>query len=63
MHVAALGDQPKSLAFLKMRSQDSRMVNKRDCNSSTPLHWACYSGAENSILYLLAWGADVNAQD
>lgn len=44
-----------------MKSNDPKLINRKDSNLSTPLHWACYSGAENSILYLLAWGADVNA--
>jgi len=38
-------------------------VNSRDKVKSTPLHWACYAGAENSVSYLLANGADPNAQD
>jgi ankyrin repeat protein len=46
---------------LKRRYPDQNLVHKRDINNSTPLHWACYSGAENAILYLIAWGADVNA--
>jgi len=27
------------------------------------LHWASYMGSESCIPYLIAWGADVNAQD
>jgi len=38
-------------------------INSRDAKDSTPLHWACYAGAESSVAYLLAWGADVNATD
>ena len=30
---------------------------------STPLHWACYNGAEESILYLLSWEVPLNLQD
>lgn len=27
------------------------------------MHWACFAGSDTAIYYLLAWGADVNAQD
>lgn len=27
------------------------------------MHWACFAGAEATIAYLVAWGADVNAED
>ena len=30
---------------------------------STPLHWACFSGAELTINYIIAWGGDLNARD
>ena len=31
--------------------------------NSTPLHWACYAGAENAVSYLIANNADPNLQD
>ena len=34
-----------------------------DNEKSTPLHWACVSGSDTAIYYLLAWGADIGAQD
>jgi len=38
-------------------------VNSRDVRQSTPLHWACYAGAESAAAYLLAWKAEANAVD
>eukprot|EP00347_Sterkiella_histriomuscorum_P000482 403375686 len=65
IHVAAQGDNPNILAFLKqhLQTQDQNIVSKRDIKYATPLHWACYSGAESSVHYLLAWGANPNTQD
>ena len=34
-----------------------------DENGSTPLHWACYSGAYEVVNYLLKLKADINARD
>lgn len=60
LHIAAQGDQPLSIAlFLKL----GLGVNSRDERMSTPLHWSVFTGAELSTTYLLAWGADPNAQD
>ena len=36
-------------------------INIGDRKKSTPLHWAAFAGAELSLSYLLAWGADPNA--
>jgi ankyrin repeat protein len=36
---------------------------EKDGEASTPLHWACFSGSDTAIYYLLAWGIDVNARD
>ena len=38
-------------------------LHETDDECSTPLHWACFSGADTAIYYLLAWGVDVNAKD
>jgi ankyrin repeat protein len=48
------------MAFIKKVLKDKDAVNSKDIKLSTPLHWACYTGAENSILYLTAWKAEVN---
>jgi palmitoyltransferase len=34
-----------------------------DKKGSTPLHWACYSGMENSSNALIAWGSNINKQE
>jgi len=60
LHVAAQGDQAAALAYFKNLGLN---VNARDAKESTPLHWACYAGAESSVAYLLAWKAEVNAVD
>lgn len=38
-------------------------INQGDNKLSTPLHWAAFLNKENSLTYLLAWGADPNLQD
>ena len=60
LHVAAQGNQPAAIIYFLNKNLD---VNSRDKVKSTPLHWACYAGAENSVSYLLANGADPNSQD
>ena len=52
LHVAAQGDQPISIYFFKLRGLDLR---SRDNRGSTPLHWAAYSKAEITLVYLLSW--------
>ena len=39
------------------------MVNARDTAGNTPLHWAAYSSAFDTVKLLVSKGADVNAQD
>ena len=60
LHVAAQGDSPVSLAFFLQQKLD---INSTDYRLSTPLHWACFSGAELTINYIIAWGGDLNAKD
>lgn len=38
-------------------------ISAQDAKGSTALHWACYSGQENSAYALLAWGAEIDKQD
>lgn len=38
-------------------------MNDRDSKDSSALHWAAYLNKEVALTYLLAWGANVNAQD
>lgn len=60
LHVAAQGDQPRSIAFfLKLGIS----INSKDKRLSTPLHWAAFAGSEIALNYILAWGGDYNSQD
>lgn len=38
-------------------------IGATDAGGSTPLHWACYSAAENAVAALIAWGAELDAQE
>lgn len=64
MHIAAQGDQPLSLAFLKYQ-YDVEYLHLDDKNS-TALHWAAYLGSDQAAALLLAWDQDhqlLNEQD
>ena len=60
LHVAAQGDQAYSLTYFKTKGVP---LEERDGENSTPLHWACFSGSDTAIYYLLAWGLNINAKD
>ena len=61
MHMAAEGNQPSMMIYLITKEhQSSQSVDE---NGSTPLHWACYSGAEESVNFLLNLDANIDAQD
>ena len=61
LHMAAQGNHPSSLVYFK----DKYFLNIQSIDEvgSTPLHWACYTGSEISVMYLLSWGANVNVKD
>lgn len=61
IHIAAQGDKVNVIHyFIKNFNFD---VNDRDTKDSSALHWAAYLNKEISLTYLIAWGANVNAQD
>ena len=60
LHVASQGNQPSTIVYFIEKHID---INSIDRVRSTPLHWACYAGAENAVSYLIAYGADPNLQD
>ena len=61
MHMAAEGNQPSMLIYLiTEQHQSSQSVDE---NGSTPLHWACYFGAEEAVNFLLNLNANINEQD
>ena len=61
MHMAAEGNQPSMMIYLI--SKEHQSTQSVDENGSTPLHWACYSGAEESVNFLLNLDANIDAQD
>jgi palmitoyltransferase len=61
LHMAAQGNQPASLVyFVEEKQMDLKL---KDHVGSTPLHWACYIGAENAIDFILSNNIEINAQD
>ena len=61
IHLSAEGNQPSSMIYFLFKQKFD--IYTRDENGSTPLHWACYSGAEDSVNYLIGLNADIDAQD
>jgi len=55
-----VGDIEKVAAFLKL---DQNLVNAKDSDGRTPLHWAALYGQTKVISLLLADKADVNSLD
>ena len=61
MHLAAEGNQPSIMYyFIAYQAQDIISI---DDYGSTPLHWACYAGAEEAVLFLLSLKANIDAKD
>ena len=61
MHMAAEGNQPSMLIYLL--TEEHLSAQSVDENGSTPLHWACYFGAEEAVDFLLNLKVDINEQD
>ena len=61
IHLSAEGNQPSSMIYFLFKQKFD--IYSRDENGSSPLHWACYSGAEESVNYLIGLNADIDAQD
>ena len=61
LHMASQGNQPSSLVYFK----DKYFLNVQSIDElgSTPLHWACYTGSETSVMFVLSWNVNVNAKD
>lgn len=60
-HMAAQGDSPNTLVFLKEKFNVN--INSVDNDNTNALQWACYTGAENSFIYLLSFQMDLNSQN
>ena len=52
MHMAAQGDKPNMLIYFKEKYGFS--IIDRDFPGNTPLHWACFSGAYDSVKFLIS---------
>jgi palmitoyltransferase len=61
LHISAESNQPSMLIYTIVN--EPLDIFSVDENGSTPLHWACYSGAEESVKYLLSLKANINALD
>ena len=61
LHFAAESNQPSILVYFLLN--EPLEITSVDENGSTPLHWACYSGAFESVNYLLSLDANINALD
>lgn len=61
MHMAAQGDRANLLIYLK--DKFGMNILDRDNSGNTPLHWACYTSAENSLNFLISWMDDINVVD
>lgn len=61
LHVAAQGNKPQSLIY--MIEKFNMDINTKDKVGSTPLHWACYTGSENVLNFILARNPEINVQD
>jgi palmitoyltransferase len=60
-HMSAHGNQVSSLVYLKDTFNFD--LHSTDYMGSTALHWACYIGSENAVVFLLSWNAGLNTQD
>lgn len=61
LHMAAQGNQPNALVYFK--ENFFMNIHSVDDLGSTPLHWACYTGSETAVIFILSWDPNVNAQD
>lgn len=59
LHVAAQGDQSAMVYNLVKKHKCD--IEDVDTSGNTALHWAIFTGSENSVAILLALGANPNA--
>lgn len=60
LHRAAYDDNTYIITYLK---ENGFCMDGRDLNQNTPLHYACDAKRENAALWLIGFGADVNARN
>ena len=61
IHLSAEGNHPSAMIYFIYKEKFD--IYTGDENGSSPLHWACYSGAEESVNFLIGLNADIDAQD
>ncbi len=61
LHLASQGDRVESLIFFKEKYKMD--ISEKDFNGSTPLHWACFTGSENCLNFLLTWTNNINIKE
>ena len=61
LHMAAEGNQPSMIIYLI--EEEHQSPTSIDENGSSPLHWACYFGAEEAVNFLLYLKANINQCD
>ena len=52
IHLSSEGNQPSLMVYFLIKEKLD--IYTRDENGSSPLHWACFSGAKDSIKFLIA---------
>ena len=61
IHLSAEGNQPSAMIYFLYKEKFD--VYTGDDNGSSALHWACYSGAEESVNFLIGLNAFLDVQD
>jgi len=61
LHMAAQGNSPNTMIYFKEKYNMN--IQSVDEICSTPLHWACYSGSDSVINFLLSWQINLNYKD
>lgn len=61
LHMAAQGNSPNTLVYFKEKYNMNLQSVDEICSS--PLHWACYSGSDLAINFLLSWDVNLNYKD
>jgi len=61
VHIAAQGDQPTSIVYL--REKYNFNLENQDKKGSTPLHWSIFTGSAGAFKFLISYDLDFNKCD